>query len=273
MRKNLSLISGASGSMGGRFSRSGGFTLMELLVVIAILGLLMTLLLPALEGARAAADRTACASNLRQIGGGLLLYAGDHDGRFPEGWRDLTASYMTNRDVAEVLWNEYFGGRYGETLDLVLCPGVRHRQTRESMRARTRNSQPSLYYRVVAGTGSAPDRWNPDFYGFHGRSFRPPSTATPVPSTSLINATRIPQPAARQPLAGEPFTETGYVSVHGARTLPRVPFTGIRVSLMGHRNGVNTVFADGHVRWSSGRLEADFDNIIIFYTRFHHMRW
>ena len=44
-----------------------GFTLVEMLVVIAILGLLMALLLPAIQGARETARTTQCANNMRQV--------------------------------------------------------------------------------------------------------------------------------------------------------------------------------------------------------------
>ncbi|MFZ4572894.1 MAG: type II secretion system protein [Phycisphaerales bacterium] len=65
------------------------FTLIELLVVIAVIGLLISLLLPALAGARGAARTTKCLSNQRQIGASSRMYMDDHKGgmfHHHEGW-------------------------------------------------------------------------------------------------------------------------------------------------------------------------------------------
>jgi prepilin-type N-terminal cleavage/methylation domain-containing protein len=73
-----------------------GFSLVELLVVVAIISILASLLLPGLSRVKEYAYFAVCKSNLKQMGYGLLIYAQDNNGRFPEGYNGCTEHPSTH---------------------------------------------------------------------------------------------------------------------------------------------------------------------------------
>jgi len=94
-------------------ARNRGFTLVELLVVIAIIGVLVALLLPAVQAAREAARRTSCTNNIRQLG---IAMHNHHDiyGRFPPGCANDKTPFGTHAS----------GSGWGSSWKVYLLPYV-----------------------------------------------------------------------------------------------------------------------------------------------------
>src|ERR1700710_903646 len=108
--------------------RRTGFTLIELLVVIAIIAILAAILFPVFASAREKARQTTCASNLKQIGLGVMQYQQDYDETFPMlhyndaannevRWFDAVGPYIKNGD-------KYSNNRYSGAGGIFKCPDL-----------------------------------------------------------------------------------------------------------------------------------------------------
>ncbi|MCA9184475.1 MAG: DUF1559 domain-containing protein [Planctomycetales bacterium] len=169
-----------SGLLGGcmmlRRSRRGfrvlprlprGFTLIELLVVITIIGILLALLLPAVQAVREAARRTECANRLRQLGLASIEYHDSHgelppggnftnvDKNWSLGWQAYLLPNLEQQSLYDYLqtdWEHAADGRAGFTLvpDFI-CPSDQGSQIGDPMVTK------DTHYVGVAGSGMTGD--------------------------------------------------------------------------------------------------------------------
>jgi len=161
----------------GAFRAEGGFTLIELLVVVAIIAVLAGLLLPGLGQAQQAARRTACLSNLRQVGIGITTYAGDHDGRVPFGPKappfTSPASFYPSSGAPTSLLSLQRGepvalglmvaGSLASQPRALFCPGADQRVNAQAELAKVGRyqAQGSYYYRHGGATNLFDDPTSP----------------------------------------------------------------------------------------------------------------
>jgi prepilin-type N-terminal cleavage/methylation domain-containing protein len=131
----------SAGSGASRGQRRPGFTLVELLVVIGIIAVLISILLPSLNNARKKAQAVACASNMRQIYLGMLMFTQDNKGRLPRpyGVNELSSrndlvnvcawlqkvqnatGHIDMEDNKGALW-KYIPGQSARE-QMMMCPG------------------------------------------------------------------------------------------------------------------------------------------------------
>lgn len=212
--------------------KPGGFTLIELLVVIAIIGILAAILFPVFGRARENARKTACASNLKQVGLGIMQYVQDYDEIYPF---DALASLNTSgvRTGVSTLSPLAWMGQiqpYVKSQQLFICPSMRN------------------------GSGSIPQDQKNSYWA-NGGIFST-KTQTPVAMASVNEASRVVMcfddmrdlglndQAIYRPfwLNATTFTDNN----GGGSSL--TPGVGGNSRLGAHNEITNVLWADGHVK-------------------------
>lgn len=118
-----------------------GFTLIEMLVVISIMGVLMSLLLPAVQAAREAARRATCMNNLKQLADGVQVFRGaelrfygyhERVGGRPVPWTVKILNHIEKKNVYE-RWFNNPGNRPTPFISLYWCPSSNKPQSGSSL--------------------------------------------------------------------------------------------------------------------------------------------
>jgi len=227
------------------------FTLIELLVVIAIIAILAAILFPVFARAREQARKASCASNLKQIGLGVLMYTQDYDEKYP----------LSNMG--------YTGGRVYEVLDAYIkndqvwiCPTAGELKNGSG----TARLYSGGYGWNICGLTYAPNG--------NGFGWRPTYQCTPGGGSDATNVHAVTLAEVEEPsqtvVAADPVSN-GYQGngvqlyataqrripvLHGGQVGPfyNTASTEIAGEPKSFEGGGNYMFADGHVKYLQNRL-------------------
>ncbi len=231
-----------------------GFTLIELLVVVAIIAILAAILFPVFGTARERARQTACLSNLKQIGLGLMQYSQDYDERFP-AWKSGYSVSPAEPESVDKLWKSRVhpyikgGNATSQTVGGVLyaedgvwrCPSIdRWKENVGGIRPATASygmSMAMAYKRYPTDKSGTPAAPNTRYYrGLALADLRAPSETIFAGDGGFDG--RLDTPLN--------FRWRFYNTTFATTGAPYVQHWERRVA---HNGGSNYLFADGHAKW------------------------